>query len=94
MNYFTNIPDEILNKILLNLDYKSLVKTNLINKNIKNHYTLNKKYIHRSLIKNYGYTLVENSTSFNFQKPNYTLSITKNINICPQKLLEGYLSVL
>ena len=94
MNYFTNIPDEILNKILLNLDYKSLVKTNLINRIFKEHYIVNKKHIHRSLIKNYGYTLVETSTSFNFQKPNYTLSVTKNINICPQKLMEGYLSVL
>ena len=94
MNYFTNIPDEILNKILLYLDYKNLVKINAIDKFFKEHYTANKKYIHRSLIKNYGYTLVETSTSFNFQKPNYTLSVTKNINVCPQKLMEGYLSVL
>ena len=94
MNYFTKIPEEVLTKILINLDYLNLNKIQLVNKNLREDYIKNRSHIYKKLIKNYGYTLVENSTSLNFQKPNYTLSITKNINIDKDKFLEGYLSVL
>ena len=94
MNYFTKIPEEVLTKILINLDYLNLNKIQLVNKNLREHYIKNRSHIYKKLIKNYGYTLVENSTSLNFQKPNYTLSITKNINIDKDKFLEGYLSAL
>ena len=94
MNYFTKIPDEIKTKILTYLNYNNLLKINIIDKSSVNHYNTNKKRILNSLIKNYGYKLVENSTSLNFQKPNYTLSINKNHSIDNSLFLEGYLSLL
>ena len=94
MNIFNNIPNDLLTGVYMYLDYKNLSKLKLINKRFKNNYDINKNYLHKKLIKNYGYNLVENPTSFNFQKPNYTLSVTKNKNIHPEKLLEEYLTYL
>ena len=94
MNYFTKIPEEVLTKILLYLDYLNLSKLLIVDKSLSKHYTSNKAYIYQKLIKNYGYTLVETNTSFNFQKKSYCLSINKNKNIDRDKLLEGYISTL
>ncbi len=94
MNYFTKIPEEVLTKIFLNLDYLNLSKSKLVDKSINRHYNNNKEYIYQKLIKNYGYTLVETNTSFNFQKKSYCLSINKNKTLDRNKLLERYISTL
>ena len=79
MNYFTKIPDELILEIFLYHDYPNLIKMLLVDNFFSNQYSSELNYLHKKLIKNYGYKIVENNSSFNLQKPNYTLSITKNI---------------
>jgi hypothetical protein len=92
MNYFTKIPDELILEVFLYQDYSNLVKMLLVDKLFSLQYSINYTYIYRKLIKNYGYKIVEDNSSFNLDKPNFRLSISKNSNIDRNKFLEGYLS--
>ena len=94
MNYFTKIPEEVLTKIFFNLDYLNLSKLSVLDKSLSRQYNSNKEFIYQKLIKNYGYTLVETNTSFNFQKKSYCLSINKNKTLDRFKLLERYMPTL
>ena len=86
MNYLELLPDELIIYISLYIDYYSLKKILLVNKNFNNHYNTHKEFIHISIIKNLGYKINECNESFNLQTNNYTLSITKNCSTNYDKL--------
>ena len=78
MNYFTKIPDELILEIFSFHNYLNLIKMPLLNNFLTNQYTSEEEYLHKNLITNKGFTIIENNSSFNLQKPIYTISITKN----------------